>query len=169
MSLIICCDGGEVTASYLVKNNIVPDRFIFTIDNLREELAYIQPDTDTLLFIVSGLTEWTMATVMSMVDSVKKYEQSNDVKLNYTILSNMPLTISDSYNMFDGDLVTGKEQFIEHTPTGFKTGVPVKNKTIDKFIGYHAKRCKYEPLKRGYVAMKHNEVDPQVLRKNIFN
>ena len=170
MGLIVCCDGGEVTASYLVKNGIKPDRFIFTYTDLQKWLTYVKPEEDCLLIIVSGLTEWSIVTIMNICDTLTNYEKSTGNHIKYEILSNIPLTVKRDYVFYKDDLLYGSESKMTYTLTGYKE-TPVKTreeKAITKYIGVCAKRVKYDPIKREYTPGVRNIVDPKRLRRNIF-
>lgn len=171
MGLIVCCDGGEVTASYLVKNGIVPDRFVFTYGDIQKCLTYVNPDNDTLLIIVSGLTEWSTVTVFNICDLLENYKKANGKIFKYEILSNIPLNIKMDYVFYRDDLMSGSETRMTYTVGGFKeTPIKtVKDKAITKYIGVRAKRVKFTPYVREVIGSVRNDVDPKRLRKDIFD
>ena len=174
VGLIIACDGGEVVASYLVNNSIKPDKFVFNLYDLTTTLRYLNPQTDSVLLIVSGMTELSNSVILRMCELLESYEGQNKVPLDYEILSNLPLAIKQTYTFYHDDLLYGSEELMLWVDDKFKT-VPIKkreDKAITKYIGTNAAQTVYTPLVRQYQGTPVMTADMQKLlktRRNIFD
>lgn len=167
MGLIIACDGGEVTASYLVNNSIKPDKFIFTLHDLKATLQYLNPQVDSVLMIVRGMTEWSNSITIMMCNMLQDYQKEAGMPLDYEILSNMPLAIKQTYTFYQDDLLYGTEELMRWDADNerFKT-VPIKrreDKAITKYIGVNAAKTIYVPFERTGVETTRLSVDEQKL------
>lgn len=150
MGLIIACDGGEVVASYLVNNSIKPDKFVFTLSDFVTTLKYINPETDSILVLVNGMTELSNAVIVRMCDLLTDYGVQNKTTLDYEILSNIPLAIKQTYTFYHDDLLFGSEELMMYVDGKFKA-VPVKrreDKAITKYIGTNAEHTDYRSIIR---------------------
>lgn len=102
--LIVICEGGVHTVEYLHKNGVFPHSLVLDPSKFQEMSPYLNKEDDILL-IVKGLTDFSMATVYSLL---KKFDTYKEKYKRVTILSNIPLgSVNYEYYLYSGDLFYG--------------------------------------------------------------
>ncbi len=104
MGLTLICDGQIHTLQYLHNNGVFPKSIVLEHTKLRELVPYLT-DEDELLILVNGLTDFTMSSLYSFIQTA---EELRDKLKGITILSNIPLGVVDfDYYLYSGDLFYG--------------------------------------------------------------
>ena len=67
-------------------------------------------------------------------------------------------------------LISGKETIVTYNSGTYKKTPlkPTDEKAITKYVGTNAKRVKFEPIKRMFLDNGYNPLEPERLRRNVF-
>lgn len=104
--LILICDGNIHTVEYIVSHGLYPSALVFEPLMFQEMAPYLR-ETDDILLIVKGLTDFTLKDIYSLLSKFKEYEGKYN---SVTVLSNMDLGyVENIYYKYSGDLFYSSE------------------------------------------------------------
>lgn len=102
--LTIITEGGLSMVRYLVKNRVIPQAVVLDATKFKEIIPYAD-NGDDILFIINGLTDFTMSDIYTVIGLLK---QNLDKLGRVTILSNINLgRVNIDYYLYSGDLFYG--------------------------------------------------------------
>lgn len=104
-NLIVISEGGIHMLEYLHRNGVFPHFYVMKPSYFEELVPYLS-DKDNILFIIKGLTDFTLAEIYNFLKTLKGIE--NDVK-GVTVISNVHLgeNFDFDYYLYEGDLFYG--------------------------------------------------------------
>lgn len=125
--LYIICEGGVHTLEYINNNGIYPHKLILDLDSFNTKIAPYIAEHDKILFIIKGLTDFTLTGIYAVVRDIEKIRPTYE---GVTICSNMPLgVVSFPYYLYSGDLMYSTP--VLKDAKGYYTQPP-KSKTKNK-------------------------------------
>ena len=105
-NLIVISEGGVHTLEYLHRNGVFPHVYVLKPSYFEEVIPYLS-ENDTILFIINGLTDFTLSEVYNFLNTLKGVK--DDVK-NIVVMSNIYLGVNFDfdYYLYQGDLFYSK-------------------------------------------------------------
>jgi len=125
--LIVICEGQAHMIEYLHTNGVYPDMVILDAIKVKELAPYLL-ETDEILLIIKGLTDFTMSEVYMLLSDLQDFWKS--VK-SVNVFSNVYIgKVPFKYYMYSGDLFYGDVSEVEDGK--IKEKVKVKSVQADK-------------------------------------
>lgn len=168
--LFIVIEGTPHDVQYFFNHGVYPNTFILDPSRLAEVLYTIQPEDD-ILFIVKGLTHFSLREVY---ETSALLEQVQDKVNSVVILTNVALgTLAMEYYTYKGDLFYGdvfkteKGKLIQIFEEGDNSKLRGKTEKIERKKP-NPQVLHYEnPLLKGYKQYRQSNQNLSILGKNL--